>query len=109
VLREDIYMNAYKNLYANNGAATKGIDNDTADGFSLEYIREIKEVEVSCVLKENEEGTKVSLRSKNNIDVSNISVKFGGGGHSKAAGFEVNDNIENTKKIILEECKEYFG
>ena len=41
VLREDIYMNAYKNLYANNGAATKGIDNDTADGFSLEYIREI--------------------------------------------------------------------
>ena len=75
----------------------------------VEYIREIKEVEVSCVLKENEEGTKVSLRSKNNIDVSNISVKFGGGGHSKAAGFEVNDNIENTKKIILEECKEYFG
>ena len=41
LLREDIYMNAYRNLYANNGAATKGIDNDTVDGFSLEYIRKI--------------------------------------------------------------------
>lgn len=41
LLREDIYMNAYKNLYANNGAATKGIDDDTADGFSLEYIQKI--------------------------------------------------------------------
>lgn len=39
--REDIYLNAYKNLYANSGAATKGIDNDTADGFSLEYVRTI--------------------------------------------------------------------
>lgn len=75
----------------------------------VEYIREIKEVEVSCVLKENEDGTKVSLRSKNNIDVSKISVKFGGGGHSKAAGFEVNGNIEDTKKIIIEEFKECFG
>ena len=33
MLRPDIYYVAYKNLYANSGAATKGIDNDTADGF----------------------------------------------------------------------------
>lgn len=74
----------------------------------VEYIREIKEVQVSCLLKENEVGTKVSLRSKGNIDVSAISVKYGGGGHSKAAGFEINENIENTKKILLKEFKEYF-
>jgi phosphoesterase RecJ-like protein len=75
----------------------------------VEYIREIKEVEVSCVLKEYEDNTKVSLRSKNNIDVSLISVKYSGGGHAKAAGFEVNDNIENTKRLMIEEFKEYFG
>lgn len=41
LLREDIYMTAYKNLYANEGAGTKGTDNDTADGFSLEYVQRI--------------------------------------------------------------------
>ncbi len=33
MLRPDIYFPAYKNLYSNNGAATPGIDEDTADGF----------------------------------------------------------------------------
>lgn len=38
LLRDDVYRMAYKNLYANKGAATKGTDNDTADSFSQEYI-----------------------------------------------------------------------
>jgi len=41
MLREDIYYVAYKNLYANNGAATNGINTDTADGFSTVYVRNI--------------------------------------------------------------------
>ena len=43
LLREDIYIAAYQNLYANDGAMTKGIDNDTADGFGIEYIRDLIE------------------------------------------------------------------
>ena len=43
LLREDIYYTAYKNLYANQGAGTKGIDNDTADGFGNEYMSKIIE------------------------------------------------------------------
>lgn len=85
------------------------VDMGDIDGV-VEFIREIKEVEVSCVLKEYEKNnTKVSLRSKNNIDVSAVSVKYGGGGHAKAAGFEVNDTVENTKKILVDIFKEYFG
>ena len=34
---------AYKNLYANAGAATKGIDDDTADGFGVKYVSDITE------------------------------------------------------------------
>lgn len=41
LLREDIYMQAYKNLYANSGAATKSVDEDTADGFSIEYVKSL--------------------------------------------------------------------
>lgn len=39
LLRPDIYFVAYKNLYANNGAATKGVNEDTADGFSEKHWR----------------------------------------------------------------------
>jgi group II intron reverse transcriptase/maturase len=38
LLREDTYYDAYQKLYANKGAATKGIDNDTADGFGKKYV-----------------------------------------------------------------------
>jgi len=41
LLRPDIYHIAYKNLYSNSGAATKGVNNDTADGFSEAKIAKI--------------------------------------------------------------------
>lgn len=41
MLRPDIYYVAYKNLYANNGASTKGVNADTADGFGEKKIMEI--------------------------------------------------------------------
>lgn len=75
----------------------------------VEFIREIKEVEVSCVLKEHKNTTKVSLRSKNDIDVSEVSLKYSGGGHAKAAGFEVSKDVESTKEIIINEFRKYFG
>ena len=41
LLRHDIYFTAYKKLYKNKGAGTKGIDDDTADGFGAEYVSSI--------------------------------------------------------------------
>lgn len=41
LLRPDLYFAAFQNLYANKGAATKGVDNDTADGFSKEKVERI--------------------------------------------------------------------
>lgn len=43
LLRPDIYYEAYQNLYANNGAGTKGVDDDTADGFGEEKVNAIIE------------------------------------------------------------------
>ncbi len=43
LLRPDIYYLAYQNLYANNGAATKGVSDDTADGFSEKKVHGIIE------------------------------------------------------------------
>ena len=41
LLRPDLYFAAYRNLYANSGAATKGVSKDTADGFSEAEIAKI--------------------------------------------------------------------
>lgn len=54
---------------------------------------------------------KISLRSNSqDIDVSKIAVKYGGGGHRRAAGFSSNKPIEVIKKDIItffnEEIKE---
>ena len=43
MLRPDIYFIAYQHLYANKGAGTKGVNEDTADGFSEEYVTRIIE------------------------------------------------------------------
>lgn len=41
LLRPDLYFIAYKKLYSNNGASTKGVNDDTADGFSEDKIAKI--------------------------------------------------------------------
>ena len=41
MLRPDMYYRAYQNLYANSGAATRGINDDTADGFCKEKVDQI--------------------------------------------------------------------
>lgn len=41
LLREDIYYVAYQNLYANKGASAKGVNDDTADGFSEQKVTQI--------------------------------------------------------------------
>lgn len=41
LLREDVYYIAYQKLYSNKGATTKGVDDDTADGFGKIYVDKI--------------------------------------------------------------------
>lgn len=43
LLRPDIYFIAYQHLYSNKGAGTKGVNDDTADGFSEQYVTAIIE------------------------------------------------------------------
>ena len=63
-----------------------GVEMDEAEGL-IDIVRRTAEADVSCVLKEAPEGTKVSLRSVTDFDVTPIAMKFGGGGHRAAAGF----------------------
>jgi len=48
---------------------------------------------------------KISMRSRNGIDVNNVATKYGGGGHKYAAGCEIKGNIEDVQKLILNEIE----
>jgi bifunctional oligoribonuclease and PAP phosphatase NrnA len=62
-----------------------------------------EQVRVSVFFKENTEGLlRCSLRSKGNINVSDIARSFGGGGHKTAAGFKCRDGLARTKQAVLE-------
>ncbi|MBE5943883.1 MAG: bifunctional oligoribonuclease/PAP phosphatase NrnA [Lachnospiraceae bacterium] len=68
----------------------------------IDKLRVTDGVEVAIFAYQlNDETYKFSLRSVSWVDVSKISVAFGGGGHIRAAGFEVKgDYEENLSKIL---------
>ena len=67
---------------------------------------------VDCAIFMYETGTleyKVSMRSNGKVDVAAVAMKFGGGGHVRAAGCTMNgtyhDNINNLSIEIAEQLK----
>lgn len=63
-----------------------------------------KDVEAAVFLYETEPGKyKASTRSVNYVDVSQIAVKFGGGGHIRAAGFSMEGEPERIVEQIVSE------
>ena len=64
----------------------------------VNLIRSLATVQLAILLIEEQEGYKISLRSKESIDVAEIAFTMGGGGHKRAAGFNVQH--KNTKKIL---------
>lgn len=78
------------------------ISYNDVDGITT-YTRDIDGINIGILFKQrNEYEVKVSLRSKNDTDVSKIAQVFGGGGHTKAAGCTILDTIENAKKKVLD-------
>jgi phosphoesterase RecJ-like protein len=66
--------------------ATYGVGMEETEGL-IDLVRRAAEADVSCVLKETPDGTKVSLRAVTEFDVGRLATGFGGGGHRAAAGF----------------------
>ena len=69
--------------------------------------RSIEGVIVSIFIrqKDNENSYKVSMRSTNDVNVSDICYLFGGGGHPRAAGCLVKGTVEQVKNKIVAETK----
>lgn len=71
----------------------------------VEIGRNIEGVEVSVFIREKEGGYKVSLRSKEKVNVADVALMLGGGGHTRAAGCFVQGTVDEVKDKILAEIK----
>ena len=88
---------------------TFGIKTLDTDGVA-EFFRDIHGVEVVILLKEKEKNVfKGSLRSKHCFDVAALSLKYGGGGHTKAAGLSVTGELEASIEKLVQTYYEMVG
>lgn len=79
---------------------------EMTDGFA-NIPRSIRGVEVAALFREvSDRLFKVSLRSKNDIDVAQIAFKFDGGGHTNAAGCLVKGDLQEVKQSVLAALQE---
>ena len=84
-----------------------GVGTNELEGI-VENGRDIKDVEVSVLLYEKENGFKASLRSNEYVNCADICLLFGGGGHIKAAGCTLPYEFEESKEKILSAVKRFI-
>ncbi|MBR3249432.1 MAG: bifunctional oligoribonuclease/PAP phosphatase NrnA [Clostridia bacterium] len=86
---------------------TKRIGAEVGDHEGLVEIgRDIEGVEVAIFIREKEDGSfKASLRSNDYVNVADICLLFGGGGHQRAAGCNLNDDKDVVKEKLLNEIR----
>ena len=86
-----------------------GVSSDDLDGV-VEFPRSIDGVRMALLFREVSQGrVKVSLRSIGPVDVAAFAKRFGGGGHTKAAGLAISGSLAEVQATVLAAAREYLG
>ncbi len=73
----------------------------------IDTLNSIAGLELAILFKEVQpELTKISVRSRGAVDAAAMCAIFGGGGHIRAAGAEIDKPMDETVKIVLATAKE---
>lgn len=83
-------------------AATGALQSET-DNMVNEALR-MGTVDTAVLLVETPECVRVSLRSRDALDVAAIASQFGGGGHRRAAGLRSSESFDGLKAKLLTAC-----
>ncbi len=76
----------------------------------INECQRIRTVEAAALFVELKDGrVRCSLRSGGAVDVRGIAQKFGGGGHTMAAGTYLPGPVKNAKQLIFEQIAEQFA
>ena len=91
-------------------AADLGVLPEDNEGL-IDHLRAIHGVIVAVFFEELADGkVRVSMRSKDeHVDVCAICQKFGGGGHTLAAGARVRGSLDEVKQRVLEAICDVIG
>lgn len=83
-----------------------GTEKEHTEGI-VSMARSIEGVEVAVFLRqESAIDWKVSLRSKEYVDVAQIAGRYGGGGHRRAAGCVISAPLATVKRRLLDSIQE---
>jgi phosphoesterase RecJ-like protein len=84
--------------------ATRYPGRDDADLINI--LGAVDGAEIAIIFLEQPDGrVKVSWRARPGLDVSQLAVRFGGGGHPAAAGAEIKGSLSDVEKMILEQTR----
>jgi phosphoesterase RecJ-like protein len=73
----------------------------------IDTLNSIAGLELAVLFKEvNDSLTKISVRSRGAVDAAALCASFGGGGHIRAAGAEIERPMDETVKLVLAAAKE---
>jgi bifunctional oligoribonuclease and PAP phosphatase NrnA len=76
----------------------------------IDFPRYVEGVEIAVLIRQTgKEEYKFSLRSNERVDVGQLALRFGGGGHARAAGFEGRGAVGSLKKEFLDEAIEFLN
>ena len=72
----------------------------------VDIPRRIEGTEIAVCIKRTNNGFRLNLRSNGKADVAEVAMKFGGGGHIKAAGATLDfDSTEKAERAVIDACK----
>lgn len=78
-----------------------GAEEGDSEGL-IDHPRTIAGVQAVAMFRQREDGSfKVSMRSRGKVDVQQVALSFGGGGHHNAAACEVPGDLAEVRKHIL--------
>jgi phosphoesterase RecJ-like protein len=71
----------------------------------VDIPRRIEGTEIAACIKKTNDGFRLNLRSNGDADVAAVAMKFGGGGHIRAAGATLKcATPEEAEKAVVDEC-----
>ncbi|WP_101722707.1 DHH family phosphoesterase [Eggerthella timonensis] len=75
----------------------------------IDALRSVAGVRVACMLREQGDVVRGSLRAKDDTDVAAIARSFGGGGHVAAAGFTLSCTMDEARRTVEEALEATFA
>jgi phosphoesterase RecJ-like protein len=87
------------------GLRDSGATTDQADS-AIDQLNTVRGQELAILFKEaGPRLTKISIRSRDQVDAAELAGKFGGGGHRRAAGIELAMPLKEAEARVLAEVR----